>query len=115
MAQDPTRQLLYVTDGVCAMTTAGYISASSSVHDLVHGDSDPGTKTPDGAPGGAGGARTRDRQIMRSTFVHSTSLTSNDALLRCRERTRGAGSFMGAGPRSGPRRALLGSYRRDAA
>jgi hypothetical protein len=64
---------------------------------------------------GAGGARTRDRQIMGSTFVHSTSLNSNDASLRCDERTRGAGSFMGAGPRPGPRRALPGSYRRDAA
>jgi hypothetical protein len=36
--------LLYVTGRVCA-TTTGYISAPSSVHDLVHGGSDPGNKT----------------------------------------------------------------------
>jgi hypothetical protein len=53
---------------------------------------------------GAGGARTHDRQIMRSTLVRNTRLTSNDAPRGCQERTRGTGSTTGCGPRPGPRR-----------
>jgi hypothetical protein len=39
-------------------------------------------------PCGAGGARTDDRQIMRSTLVGNTRLTGNDASRGCQERTR---------------------------
>ena len=58
-------------------------------------------------PGGAGGARTRDRQIMRSTLSRSTRLASNDASRQCHERTRSTGFFRDRGPRLGPRRVSL--------
>jgi hypothetical protein len=57
--------------------------------------------------GGAGGARTHDRQIMRSTLDHNTRLTSNDAPRGYQERTCGTGSSTGAGPRPGPRSEAL--------
>jgi hypothetical protein len=54
-------------------------------------------------PGGAGGARTRDRQIMRSTLGCYVRLTCTNVSPGCHERTRGTGSSSGAGPRPGPR------------
>jgi hypothetical protein len=59
------------------------------------------------AAGGAGGARTRDRQITRSTLSRSTRLASNDASRQCHERTRSTGFFRDRGPRLGPRRISL--------
>jgi hypothetical protein len=54
--------------------------------------------------GGAGGTRTHDRQIMRSTLVRNRRLTSNDAHVTYPERTHDPGTSKGAGPRPGPRR-----------
>ncbi len=41
----------------------GYLAATTSVRESVHGP----TQEPIKIPGGAGGARTHDRQIMRKT------------------------------------------------
>ena len=62
--------------------------------------------------GGAGGARTHDRQIMRSTLVRSMRLTCNDASGRCHKRTPGTGSSRVPGPCPRPHRDLRHDRRR---
>jgi hypothetical protein len=44
---------------------------------------------------------------MRSTLSRSTCPTCNDASRQCHECTRGTGSSLRAGPRLGPRWAVL--------
>jgi hypothetical protein len=51
--------------------------------------------------------RTPNPRIKRSTLVRNTSLTCNDASRSCYGSTHGTGISSGAGPRPGPRRALL--------
>ena len=57
--------------------------------------------------GGAAGDRTQDRRIMRSTLGRNARLTCTNASRQCHERTHCTGIPPGAGPRPGPRRALL--------
>jgi hypothetical protein len=58
-------------------------------------------------PGGAGGARTHDRRIMRSTATCTKRANCTDATDHRTDSTRRAGIIRRAGPRPGPRLQLL--------
>jgi hypothetical protein len=53
--------------------------------------------------GGAGGARTHDRRIMRSTAPCTTHASCTDDADHCTDGTHHAGIIWRAGPRTGPR------------
>jgi hypothetical protein len=54
-------------------------------------------------PGGAGGARTHDRRIMRSKAPRTERSTCTDDTDHCTDGTHHAGIIWCAGPRTGPR------------
>ena len=75
-ASAAAQELLYVTG--CARRSDTY--PPTSVYDPVHGSPSTGIKP----AGGAGGARTHDRRIMRSTARCSGCATCTDTTESCR-------------------------------
>jgi hypothetical protein len=87
-------------------TDGSNIALPASVYNPVHGSPATGIKT----AGGAGGARTRDRRIMRSTASCTMRASCTDDAGYRTAGARRAGITRRLGPRTGPRPRPLSSF-----